>query len=66
MNLIFTDIEFPKKKRSMCLKHREKIGQGKTVCEYAIGQTQSGRYLRVIYVPESDGAFCNHRIRIDR
>ena len=33
MNLIFTDIEFLKKKRSMCLKHREKIGQGKTVCE---------------------------------
>lgn len=23
----------------------------------AIGQTQAGRYLRVIYVPESDGAF---------
>ena len=30
---------------------------GREGARVAIGQTRTGRYLRVIYVPETDGAF---------
>jgi hypothetical protein len=39
---------------------------GRDGSRVALGQTSTGRYLRVIYVPEHDGVFCDHRVRSDR
>jgi hypothetical protein len=48
-------MEFEKVKLRMCLKIQERTGpDAKVHAVVALGQAESGRYLRVIYVPDPE------------
>jgi hypothetical protein len=50
----YTTMAFPKKKWVYILRHPGEDRPGMDDSRHALGQTLAGRYLRAIYVPDSD------------